>query len=413
MKSIDSNWKSRPENELLLCCAGVEPEVVRSIRIRDLLRQEIDWPCLEALALRHGVVSLLYKGLKSVDSESIPEAVLEALRRYYLVQVRNNLVLTNELLGLLRIFEEHKISAVPYKGPTLAAWVYGDPTLRPFCDLDLMIGPEDLTNAKEVIGSLGYQPKFPIPDDKLTTYMRSHYEFALVNKERGSMVELKWNIAERYLSFPIDAGRLWKRLRPVPLDGRNVLTFSPEDMLLICCIHGTKHLWTQLLWVCDVARLVHTQPKLDWEWVMEEADRLSARRILFLGLLLSKDLLEVSLPASVEERVGSDPAVKRLADAATARLFDSGLPAPGVWETTRFQLKARERLKDRVTHCYRLAAGVTPEDWMARPLPDFLFPLYYVIRPVRLIWKYGLKTLRRMWYGHNGLTRDETSRLMV
>src|SRR3712207_8653927 len=44
--------------------------------------------------------------------------------------------------------------------------------------------------------------------------------------------------------------------------------------LLILCVHGTKHIWGRLSWICDVAELLRTQPDMDWEYVL---DRKSTR----------------------------------------------------------------------------------------------------------------------------------------
>ena len=51
----------------------------------------------------------------------------------------------------------------------------------------------------------------------------------------GLLVELHAGVTYRDFGFPLDPERLWERFEPVPLLGREVLTFSAEDLLLILC----------------------------------------------------------------------------------------------------------------------------------------------------------------------------------
>jgi hypothetical protein len=58
-----------------------------------------------------------------------------------------------------------------------------------------------------------------------------------------------------------------------------------------------------------------------------------------------------------------------------------------------FHLRLRERKRDRLAYCLaHLRPGVG--DWVSLPLPRGLSFLYYVIRPFRLLGRYGLDRLR-------------------
>jgi hypothetical protein len=134
---------------------------------------------------------------------------------------------------------------------------------------------------------------------------------------------------------------------------------------------------------------------MDWGWVMEQAAALGSERMLFLGLFLANDLLGAVLPEDVWQRVRADPAVVSLAGQVRERLFGDAHGQPGDLGRCLFHLKARERLEDRVRYCVRLAVTTTPGDWALVRLPSSLFPFYYVLRPIRLVRRYGLGLLRR------------------
>jgi hypothetical protein len=89
--------------------------------------------------------------------------------------------------------------------------------------------------------------------------------------------------------------------------------------------------------------------------------------------------------------VQTDPAVRRLARRVQERLFRTS-GSPRRFPEVKFRpihVKMRERLHDKVRYGVRSVTTHTVRDWMALPLPRALFPLYYVLRPIRLVGKYG------------------------
>ena len=123
---------SSPELELLLCCAHTSVDSAGAQRIRDLVGTQIDWPYLMRTSFAHGVMPLLHKNLSAICPNAMPESLAAQLHDWFQVHVQRNFLLTAELLKLLRLFAAHGIRALPYKGPVLAASVYGDVSLRAF-----------------------------------------------------------------------------------------------------------------------------------------------------------------------------------------------------------------------------------------------------------------------------------------
>ena len=48
-----------------------------------------------------------------------------------------------------------------------------------------------------------------------------------------------------------------------------------------------------------------------------------------------------------------------------------------------------ERASDRLRFLHDVLLRPTPLEWEAVPLPPSLAPLYYLVRPMRLLWKYA------------------------
>jgi hypothetical protein len=211
-------------------------------------------------------------------------------------------------------------------------------------------------------------------------------------------VELHWEIMPRRLSFPLDTEALWERLESITLGGKVIPTFSPEDLLLILCAHGSKHLWERLAWIRDVSGLIQAHQGMDWERVMQQAGVLGGGRMLSLGLLLARDLLGAALPEKISQRVQADAVAVALAADVRERRLWGGDGAPGIFERSMFhpfRLRMRERLRDRVRYCIRTAMIPGEADWEFLSLPPLFSPLYYVLRPVRLARKYGRRMVER------------------
>ena len=58
---------------------------------------------------------------------------------------------------------------------------------------------------------------------------------------------------------------------------------------------------------------------------------------------------------------------------------------------------------DRVRYCVQIITNPSVEDWLALSLPDPLFPLYYLVRPLRLAGKYGLQVWQRHFKSVTGV----------
>jgi Uncharacterised nucleotidyltransferase len=361
----------------------------------------MDWEYLLRTARRHGVAPMLYWCLDAACPEAVPEDVFDRLRDHFRANNLRNLFLSGELLRILRAFQTNRIPAVPYKGPALAASTYGNLGLREFHDLDILVHRQDVPKAKQVLASMGYRPRYQLTRAQEAAFLRSQFEHPFAREDGKSVVELHWGVVESHF-FLLDAERLWDHLDRIPLGGDNVLNLSPEDMLLVLCVHGTKHAWERLGWICDVAELIRVHQDIEWDRVMTQANAPGGERMLLLGLFLARDLLEAPLPEEVSRRIQTDPTLKALAGRIRERLFRETGDSAGVlmgYEAPAFHtlhLEVRERLWDKISYCVRKATTMRGEDWEMLPLPKFLFPFYFLIRPVRLARKYGLRILRRL-----------------
>lgn len=388
----------RPEIKLLLCCARTCINSEVATRIKTLLHQQLDWDYLLQIAMRRGAIPLLYWNLNATHAPGVPGNILNQLRNYFLANAQKNLLLTKELLKLLAIFEAHQIPAIPYKGPILAASVYGNLSLRQFNDLDILVSQQDLPKAKKILIAQGYRSLTNLDDNlKAPSFQASAYNLKFQrNDGKIDLLELHWRVTPPYFSYSFELESFWKRLKPVSLGGVVVRSFSPEDLLLVLCIHGAKDDWRRLGWVCDVAELIKSQEMLNWDWIVNQANKLGCERMLYLGLFMAHHLLETALPQEVWAKIQADPMIKLLAQQMCDQLFaEEIIPVSGI-KRHIYYLRLRERWRDKIVYlAYQARSKASPntKDQTLLPLPTTLSLLYYPLRPMRLIKEYG----RSVW----------------
>jgi hypothetical protein len=385
----------RPEVRLLLACARVGLDAAHAEQVQALLGQGLDWAWLLRAARRHAAAPLLYWHLSRVAPGAIPAPLGDDLRQRFHDNARHSLLLTGELLRLLPLFASRGVRALPFKGPTLAAYAYGNLALRQFIDLDLLILPADFPRARELLAAEGYRPGLPLPPAQEEAYLAAAGQVPFVKEGRTCTVELHARFAPRDFYFPLGLERLWPRLRPLSLGGNPVRTLAGEDLLLVLCAHGAKHLWGCLGWVCDVAELLRVQQAMNWAAVADEARTLRCERVLLLGLVLAHDLLQAPVPEEVFRRARGVPAARALAARVAEQIFREADGRAWGLENGLFQLRVRERLRDGLRYALSLALGPTVADWTALRVPASLSFLYYLSRPARLALKYGRLALRR------------------
>ncbi len=385
----------RAEHELILRCARTRLRPEDAERIRALAGGALDWLLLVETAVRQGVSPLVYWHLKALCADTVPPAFLEFLQISFENTTRQNLSLTAHLFRILEIFEAKGILAIPYKGPVLASLAYQSLAQREFSDLDLLVRHRDIGKAQEELLAEGFQP-----DEELVAGQRRHPgrvpgQYLFRRKAGMSLVELHTERTLRYFPTPLDFDRLQERLVRASVVGRSVLTFSPEDLLAVLCVHGSKHIWSRVQWICDLAELVQVPGLVDWGLALERASQMRAERMLLFGLYLAQRLLDAPLPVEMSSRVQVDPAFPRLAELVRRQLFLGEAGLPGLYERSWFRVQSQKHFLDGVQYCLRLAVRPSEEDWAHYPLPTALWPLYHVLRPLRLLGKYRTGAIRR------------------
>jgi hypothetical protein len=381
------------EQALLLRAARTSLNAPDAAGIRAVLREPLDWARLVSAAERHGILPLLCTNLKAHAAELVPAQWLEFLDERFRENHRNAIYVSGILVKVLALFESNGIAALPYKGPVLAQELYGNLALRPFGDLDILLRHRDVPKAASVLAGHGFMAEegsaLKAAGAEPAEAMDAAGQFGFIADDGAALVELHSELTLRHFPQPPDFDRFFANPATVQVAGRPVPTLRPDALLLFLCVHGAKDFWGRLKWICDIAELLRVHPQLDWPDALAQARALGCERMLHIGLILARDLLACALPEPLQRACESDREAERLAMRLACGLFDESA-AMTAFERFLFRVRTHARRLQGVGYAFRLTVTPAEEDRALAALPRALAPAYALLRPLRLLHKYGV-----------------------
>ncbi len=395
-----SNGKSKittsPFHELLfitVCSHAVCSKKEKEAIIQTLKHPAFDPHLMMTLAFHHGVIPLVHKTLKHLKKEGLlpTDPTIEKMRKmleeHYMSIAQKNMLMSAELVKLMRFFTSVNIETLPFKGPALAQIAYGDITLRQFGDLDIFIKRQDFRTIAAEMQKRGYTPLYPIEEyagDKVLFELNNDCPF--YDKQRSLAVEIHWDFFRKLALFT-EKLQPWEKKRTITINGHSIPTLSNETHLLYHSLHGSKHLWERFIWIVDIDRFIRNVPQLDWDKVLRMSEALGARKMFLLGPALATHYLGTPLPKQIQH-------LCQEADlGAFISFVDSELhsqtPTP---EESLVKWKKVIALRDSIwfktqtVMAFLFHPGINERRMII--LPDSLFWLYWPLRPIGMVYRF-------------------------
>jgi hypothetical protein len=379
------------EQELLLLSTQAPFDNQARDRFAEVLEGRIDWVSLIEVSYKHAVTPLLCRTLELVSDYLVPPDVLENARSHLRETRCHNELLTQELLRILQSLGDAGIPAIPFKGPVLAEHYYGDPGLRRYGDLDFLVAEDAAVEVVRTLRDLGYagsgqtssrDKAFVLSPRQDAALWRYAGEYIFFHSEKSIAIEPHWAFVPPTLGLDLDYGPIWTRARKGRLADGTILCLSREDTILSLALHGAKSNWTRLQWISDFDRAVKCEADIDWRALLQEARRAGILRILLTALQLVRLLFKTELDAHAREAIDDDPRTQRSAKRLIDALFQDDRAAVPISKVSTGWLAVLERRHDQMAYIFRTAVTPRVQHFETLPLPDFLFPAYYVFKPV-------------------------------
>src|SRR4051812_10485156 len=339
----------------------------------------------------HRLFPLIYRRLVElgVDSPELPR--LKGVYRHY--WYGNQLLLRDAAIAI-RALGDNGVETLVLKGLGLTARHYRDGGTRPMYDVDVLVRPDDVARALEVIGEIGFRPYGTRP---LDLQLRSRYGIGLHN-DAGRELDLHW-----YATFQ-SAGDddFWSASVPVEIAGVQTRVLCPADQLLHVCVHGLSGASpAPLRWIADALTVIRSSgDELDWNRLVERAVARECTVTLAGGLSCLEREFQPGIPVDVIERLRAAPSslAERWAHRVVARGQRHGAfyalnwhryrrlraaRAPGVqpnflaylcdcWDVSGYGELGRlvaSKAVDVARHGHSVAAELGPDEMKQKPSP--------------------------------------------
>jgi len=257
------------------------------------------------------------------------------------------------------------VEPVLLKGPTLAAWLYGDDAVRAYGDSDLLVHPAEVTTAERVLQDLGFRagPGNAPPE---TPHARP---WRRPSDER--VIDLHWTISGSCRGPAETHAILQGHTQPIAVGGGELRALDPTAAALLVVLHASQHAEGKPL--VDLRRVLERLSLSEWRAVASLADRLQADYGLSDGLRL-------------------DPAGARVAEAL-------GLPPPALLNAAQDPRSALVIGIERLRRCRGWSARLRLIRSEVAPPPDFMRWRFAIARRSRrgLLAAYALRLAWLLW----------------
>jgi hypothetical protein len=285
---------------------------------------------------RHSVLPAVLRNLRTggADAEGLGPA-----RRRLLDRTALTLKLRSQLAEILPAMAAEGVVPIVLKGPVFAERLYGEPALRPFTDLDLLVDRPAWTAAERAMRSLGYRPRHQAGRKHVEAYGEETYRRD--DDATAGAVELHWNL--------VNSPSLRAGLSVTYDDLGGAAGPSPAALLLIAAVHGAAgHQFDRLGLLWDVALAVRgAAGSIDADALGALLRRTGAARAMRMALHLADVVLGERSARALSRQVRLGP----------PNLIERALITPSVVLDTNGRLAVARRLGFRQRLKRRLRAG--------------------------------------------------------
>ena len=349
------------------------------------------------MADRQSMLPILYIGLSDNSRETVSKGFLDKLRTFYERNRLENLFLAKELHKVTKLLEANNIPAVPYKGPILGKILHGNYSIRHAGDLDILVAPSNLLNAAELLLSVGYSTNPKLSGTQMFAYQRysNGHHISFSKPDSGLNVELHWNIAPKHIvSNVIFEEIIYKAIAE---DGDNgVRLLAQDDLVLMLNVHLRNHIWNHLDLLFDMATLVKKSEAIDLDKLYSRAAQIGGTSSLMVTLHIIKTLFCIGFKHDGLNSTSKDKELEQFSSQMIKQLFSDQTrnSEDFNFEGLLIHSKAIRGTRARLRNMGEIVFRPNLWDVLTTDLPPWLNWVYFVIRPFRLLRKYGFKLIR-------------------
>jgi hypothetical protein len=382
----------KPDPEFALACASCSWPLTdeRLLAIRNAGGAVTDWRHFLRIVERHRIAGLVHNAIVR-SGLALPQEQGGILRALAQEIASHNLVAAAETIRLQRLFDENEIAIVFVKGAVLAQMSYGTLSLKHALDIDLLVPRDCAETALCLLERNGYShtPE-PLSERQRNFVLRGSNQAALMHDQTGLKVELHWALTENPLLL-CDVTAVSPSQEVRLFANHCARTLANDELFAYLCVHGAHHAWMRLKWLADLNAFTVTRSDCDIERLYRRAEAVGAGASAAQGLLLAEDLLDMTLPETLQSELRQTKHMRMLLRVAEKSLVGDD---------------AESEVTDRPFGAMRISAShfflgsgwryvwaqtrsilYSPRDIVDYPLPRFLYFASPLLRVPLYAWR--------------------------
>jgi hypothetical protein len=351
---------------------------------------DTNWEQQLELSLHHRILRVVENELTK-QAIDVPPSILDQFKANNKKSVLKMLSFTAELSQICSGLKQRKIQSIALKGPVAAYQIYGDFTAKHSRDIDILIEENHLEPTIEWLKKMGYQPTMSYEgySEKQKKYFRkTGNQLTLFHQQKRIQVEVHWRLFANPYFLPLSFSKLLKESEEIKIGNVKVHGLSKEHLFFYLCAHGSKHRWSLLYWLHELATFIQKE-SFEWNSVLSDAIKLGIERPVVQGVMLTELLFNMEAPQEIRAYYLSQPKIQDLGRTVVSTInagnSDWKNKSTGnYWRILQYKWK----LKSNWSYKLAYISGVSTNDFELAKLPDALFFCYFWFRPVFWVWRY-------------------------
>ncbi len=357
-----------------------DADKARALALRPLVQ---DWEKFLFWAWRHTIVGAIYANLKFLPADFLPAEVFQSLKQSARQASLRNMQLIGTITKIDRLFRANQIDYYFLKGPLLSEFIHKTYNLRASSDVDLFVTPENFARADALLRRENYQryePSIELSPLQDRVFRRYHHHFCYYAPQNHVSIELHWALTDPHYIGPKTSQAWFARGIEISTPEIKTKTLSREDYLAYAFAHGAMHNWEHAKYFLDILAILRNPAGLDWEQIRAALREENLERMAGLGLRLMNQLWDEPVPEPLKGLTETS-AVIRFLESYCLRALEEPVADESISPRRHlFWILLKPGWRFRLFHLSTIL--VSTRDWNLVPLPDFLFPLYFFIRPL-------------------------------
>ncbi|MGY1422629.1 nucleotidyltransferase domain-containing protein [Bacillus cereus] len=315
----------KDEHKLVILLSKRNLNVAERQDLVELLHKDLEWDKVIGMLEMHRVAGIAWLNIKQYffnDNRNrcaFPR-LYKFLKNSYSAQKYRAEEQFKYTSMVCKLLSDNAIEYVLLKGISLSEYVYEDFGLRDFNDSDILVHPNDIEKAKDLIISLGYEQgetkhytKVIKPNRKelLVRKLSSHEIVPLIKDVSEQEVFLTQHIIDLHFSvnlmtknhnFNIIEDLFARKIR-VEINNQEIAMLNKEDLMIFLAEHFYKeaicyrdvkmHKDLLLYKLCDLYYLVNKK-ELDWNFILDFSKKYNFDNQLYFSLKYIQEVFKTT-----------------------------------------------------------------------------------------------------------------------